>query len=201
MREVPVSRTAGNPYWRRGAVAAAVVGALGVSSVALGLPWDIDMADGQQRKAYSSPMGGVPEGAIAQTTLGNPTGYSPNFVRGSPEAEALTMPSSSEETLALGEQMYGVYCTPCHGADGVNLGPVAQPGRLPGVIPLAGPAGIAKLRSDSWIYLTIRNGGAIMPAYGWAMNDEEMWAIVAHVRTLNSAAYNPTPTPAPAEQP
>ncbi|MBA2321438.1 MAG: cytochrome c, partial [Deltaproteobacteria bacterium] len=30
-------------------------------------------------------------------------------------------------------------------------------------------------RSDAWLYLTIRNGGGIMPPYGWGMNDTEMW--------------------------
>jgi mono/diheme cytochrome c family protein len=69
---------------------------------------------------------------------------------------------------------------------------------LPGVVPLAGTAGVARLRTDGWIYLTIRNGGAVMPSYGWAMSDEEMWAVVAHVRTLANGAYAPpAPTPEP----
>ncbi len=84
--------------------------------------------------------------------------------------------------------MYGIYCTPCHG-DGVVVGAVGEPGRFPGVVPLAGPRGIAKSRTDGWIYLTIRNGGAIMPNYGWAMSDEEMWAIVDYVRTLPNAQH------------
>ena len=172
---------------------------LGLSSAAIGLPWDIDMADTQIVKAYEQRMSGPVEGTVAQPHLLTPEPQVRNLARTSPEGQALTSPyPADQQQLALGTQMYGIYCTPCHGVDGVNLGPVAQPGRLPGVVPLAGPAGVARLRTDGWIYLTIRNGGAVMPTYGWAMSDEEMWAVVRHVRSLAGAAYVPTaPTPEP----
>lgn len=184
--------------WTRSRVAAAVAGiaALTVSSVALGLPWDLDMSDSQGRKAYSIDMKELPEGVVSQPSVTSPKAFVPNYVRGTAEADALTNPYPADDAaLALGGKMYGIYCTPCHGADGVNLGPVAQPGRLPGVLPLGGPAGAAKLRSDAYIYLTIRNGGAVMPAYGWAMSDQEMWSVVNHVRTLPNAQYVPPETP------
>ncbi len=89
--------------------------------------------------------------------------------------------------------MYNIYCTPCHGADGIELGPVAAsagaPDRFGGIVQLAGPNGVASGRDDNWIYLTIRNGGSLMPAYGHTMSDEEMWSIVYHVRTLEDATY------------
>ena len=88
------------------------------------------------------------------------------------------------------------YCAPCHGVDGQNLGPVAQPGRYPGVVALAGNAGVAKHRTDGWIYLTIRNGGAIMPYYGWAMSDDEIWATVHYIRTMPNSQYIPPAPPA-----
>jgi mono/diheme cytochrome c family protein len=177
------------------------VAILGVSTAAIGLPWDIDMADTQIVKAYEQRMSGPVDGTVAQPHLLTPEPQVQNFTRTSPEGQALTSPYDADERqLAMGARMYGIYCTPCHGADGVNLGQVAQPGRLPGVVPLAGPAGVARLRTDGWIYLTIRNGGAVMPTYGWAMSDEEMWAVVRHVRTLADAAYippatSPEPTP------
>jgi len=166
------------------------------STAAFGLPWDIDMADGQAKKAYSRHMGGIPDGVVAQPNVQSPVGWTANYDRTSPEGQALTSPYPADDaSLETGERMYGIYCTPCHG-DGENLGPVAQPGRFPGVIPISGPAGIAKMRTDGWIYLTIRNGGAVMPYYSWAMDDAEMWSIVQYVRTLPGAEYIP---PAPAE--
>ena len=91
--------------------------------------------------------------------------------------------------------MYNIYCTPCHG-DGETVGPVGEPGRFPGVVSLAGAAGVAKLRTDGWIYLTIRNGGAIMPYYGWAMSDDEIWATVHYIRTMPNSQYIPPAPPA-----
>lgn len=161
--------------------------ALGLSSVAVGMPWDVDMADTQMVKGYEQPMPTLPEGVVAQPNLLSPRGFAANYSRMSPEGKALKSPLPNDEaTLALGERMFGIYCTPCHG-DGVTNGPVGEPGRYPGVVPLAGAAGIAKTRTDGWIYLTIRNGGAIMPYYGWAMSNDEMWSIVHYVRTLPGA--------------
>jgi mono/diheme cytochrome c family protein len=154
------------------------------------------MADGATVKAYEAQMPGLPEGVVSQPSMSSPKTYTVNFVRGSDAGQALVSSYPADaETLALGGKMYGIYCTPCHGVDGVNLGAVAQPGRLPGVVPLAGPAGVAKNRNDGWIYLTIRNGGAIMPPYGHAMSDREMWSTVAYVRTLDNAKYVPPEAP------
>ena len=174
---------------------AAVLG-LGASTAAFGLPWDVDMADSQAVRGYEGQLIGIPEGVVAQESMLSPRNHVPNFVRGSAEGEALTAPMpATEQVLAQGETMYNTYCTPCHG-DGVNLGPVAQPGRYPGVVALAGGAGVAKARSDGWIYLTIRNGGAIMPYYGWAMSDDEIWSVVHYIRTMPNAKYIPPAPPA-----
>jgi len=182
------------------AVAGAVVAVGSISTAAFGLPWDIDMADSQAVRGYEEQLVGIPEGSVAQESMLSPRGFTPNYKRGTPEGNALTAPfPPSAATLATGETMYNTYCAPCHGTDGVTLGPVAQPGRYPGVVALAGSAGIAKNRTDGWIYLTIRNGGAIMPYYGWAMSDDEMWSVVQYVRTLDGAAYIP-PEPPPADE-
>lgn len=181
------------PHWSRTRWLAAGLAALslGLSSVALGLPWDIDMADGQQRKAYSFDMKALPEGVVAQPALTSPKGFVPNFVRGTLEGEALTNPlQDNDATRAAGKQMFGIYCAPCHG-DGINLGPVAQSGRLEGVVPIGGPAASTKTRTDGYLYLTIRNGGTRMPSYAWAMSEEEMWSTVAYVRTLDNARPAP----------
>lgn len=168
-----------------------------VATAAFGLPWDVDMADNQAYKGYERDMGTLPDGVVAQPSLESPKTHVTNFKRGSDEGQALANPlADSPETLARGEKMYQIYCSPCHGNDGEHLGAVAQPGRLPGVVPLAGAAGVAHLRNDGWIYLTIRNGGAVMPPYDWALSEEEMWSVVSYVRTLNNGKYVP-PVEAP----
>ncbi len=152
------------------------------------------MVDSVAVKAYEQRMTGLPDGVVSQPNALTPLEFVPNYDRMTPEGMALTAPfPASAETLALGERMFGIYCRPCHG-DGVVIGTVGQPGRFPAVVPLGGPDGLAKLRTDGYIYLTIRNGGAIMPFYGWAMSDREMWSIVHHVRTLPDAQHTPKPS-------
>ncbi len=181
---------------------AIVTGAcVGTSTAAFGLPWDIDMADGQSTKAYADEMAAPPAGTVAQPHPLTPRGPGfapdgsvvPNVERGSPEGELLTNPYA--DNLAMGEEMYATYCTPCHG-DGQVLGTVAEHG-FPAVAMLAGPAGRSKDRTDGWLYLTVRNGGGLMPSYGWAMSDQEMWSVVSYLRTLPDSQYvPPSPTPA-----
>lgn len=172
-------------------VAAALLAA---SSTAWALPWNIDMVDAPSIKAYEAVMNPLPEGVVAQPNVLTPIAWRRAYVRESAEGQALANPydASDKAVLDLGERMYGVYCTPCHG-DGVELGPVAAPGRYPGVAVLAGPSGRLKLRTDGHVYLTIANGGGIMPSYGWAMSDKEMWAIVAWMRQSLPDAAAPAP--------
>ena len=185
---------------RRIAPWAFAIAAVGMSTAAFGLPWDIDMMDSQAVRGYEQQLRGLPPGTVQQVAVESPRTFVPNFVRGTEEGNALQAPfPPTEEALAKGKVMFNTYCAPCHGSDGVNLGPVAQPGRYPGVVALAGSGGIAKNRTDGWIYLTIRNGGAIMPYYGWAMSDDEMWSTVHYLRTLQNARYIP-PAPKPAEE-
>ena len=57
-------------------------------------------------------------------------------------------------------------------------------GPFGGVLAIAGPASIAKIRSDGHIYSTIRYGRRRMPAYSRIPSDDR-WDIVNYVRYLN----------------
>jgi mono/diheme cytochrome c family protein len=43
-------------------------------------------------------------------------------------------------------------------------------------------------RTDGYLYLTIRKGGGVMPGYGAAMDEHEMWSVVSYLRELNGGA-------------
>jgi len=180
--------------WHRIGAASTALGLLMVSTLALGLPWDIDMADSQSAEAYDHRMPELPEGVVSQKNVVSPNHFTPNVVRGSEASQKLRAPVVNDKRLAKGEEMYQIYCYPCHGDQGGavdGLGPVAwteaAPARLKGIPYLAGNSGVLKDRDDQWVYVTIRNGGGNMPAYGHAMNDEEMWSIVHYLRTLPNA--------------
>lgn len=196
MRDLLIGQTR-NAKLLRGAVV--VVALATASTAAFGLPWDIDMADSQAVKAYREPMRPLAEGVVSQPNKLSPKSFTESYSPADPETAALAAPfDATPETLEKGKRMYTIYCTPCHG-DGVNLGPVAQPGRVPGVAVLAGPEGRLKRLSDGWVYATIRNGSlsTLMPPYGYMMTNSETWDIVQYVRTLDQSAYVP-PAPAPA---
>lgn len=94
----------------------------------------------------------------------------------------------SLDSLENGRMLYARYCTTCHGASGAGDGPVSMTGDLRGplggVLPLAGPGSIAKVRSDGHIYTTIRYGRRRMPGYA-RIPSAGRWDIVNYVRYLN----------------
>lgn len=175
---------------RRALRAFAVMGAAslagGVPS-AQALPWSIDMVDAEMVKAYERPMAPLPEGVRSQPHLLTPIAWRRNWAfQGYTQAEPANPyagATQDESLMALGERMYTVYCQPCHG-NGPQLGPVGQPGKYPAVAILGGPDGRLQNLSDAWVYLTIRNGSMskLMPAYGYAMTDDEMWALTTWMR-------------------
>jgi mono/diheme cytochrome c family protein len=84
------------------------------------------------------------------------------------------------QSLARGQKLFGIYCTPCHGPAGKGDGPVT-----PRFIPapdLTSPPVQAK--PDGHFSYYIGYGGAIMPAYGEALSVTDRWDIVNHIRTL-----------------
>ncbi|MGH7264995.1 MAG: c-type cytochrome [Candidatus Rokuibacteriota bacterium] len=86
----------------------------------------------------------------------------------------------TRESVARGEGLYRIYCTPCHGPEGKGDGPVT-----PRFIPppdLTGPQ--IQARSDGHMAAYIGYGGAIMPAYGEALALSERWDLVNYVRAM-----------------
>jgi hypothetical protein len=95
------------------------------------------------------------------------------------------------ESLENGRVQFGRYCAACHGATGLGDGAVSMTGSingpLAGVLAVAGPASIARIRSDGHIYVTIRAGRRRMPGYNRILS-EDRWDIVNYVRYLNNSA-------------
>jgi S-disulfanyl-L-cysteine oxidoreductase SoxD len=84
------------------------------------------------------------------------------------------------ESVARGETLFRIYCTPCHGATGKGDGLVT-----PRFIPppdLSSPQ--IQGRTDGHIAAYIGYGGALMPPYGEAVSLNERWDLVNYVRSL-----------------
>lgn len=89
-------------------------------------------------------------------------------------------------TLNSGRHLFEQHCARCHGAGGFGDGPDGA-----GLDPR--PANIAAsskmpMSSDGYLFWTISEGGApvgsAMPAFRQSLKEEEIWKIVAYLRTL-----------------
>jgi mono/diheme cytochrome c family protein len=93
------------------------------------------------------------------------------------------------ESIQNGKVMYERFCATCHGITGLGDGPVSMTGTingpLAGVLAVAGPASIARVRSDGHVYTTIRYGRRRMPGYARILS-QDRWDIVNYVRYLNN---------------
>jgi mono/diheme cytochrome c family protein len=130
-------------------------------------------------EAFTPPEGAVPLSG----------GTPPHTPADEAAANDLVNPQPmSLASLENGRLMYDRYCTTCHGEDGMGDGPVSMVGPirgpLAGVLPLAGPASIARVRSDGHIYATIRYGRRRMPGYQRIPSDDR-WDVVNYIRYLN----------------
>ena len=134
---------------------------------------------GGRVEAFAPPEGAVPVDA----------GVAPFTPTDEAAADALKNPRPmSLPSLENGRLLFNRYCAACHGQGGLGDGPVSmtspQQGPFGGVLPIAGPASIAKIRSDGHIFGTIRYGRRRMPSYQ-RIPEESRWDVVNYVRYLN----------------
>jgi mono/diheme cytochrome c family protein len=90
----------------------------------------------------------------------------------------------TEELLARGRERFGIYCAPCHGAQGDGKSVAARLGMA-----VVGDLHDTKVRKvpqqpDGEVFNTITYGKNLMGAYGGQVSVADRWAIVAYVRAL-----------------
>lgn len=99
------------------------------------------------------------------------------------EASRLANPvEPTDFTLLEGKELYGIFCTPCHGDTGAGDGPVGEK-YVPTPSDIRRSAPAAK-RTDGELFVILSNGIGGMPAFRADLSPEERWKIVLHVRTL-----------------
>jgi len=92
----------------------------------------------------------------------------------------------TREFLERGQERFGIYCTPCHGASGAGNGMVVQRGMLQ-------PPSFWDERllgmEVGYFYDVITNGVRNMPPYAAQIPVRDRWAIAAYVRVLQRSSY------------
>lgn len=91
-------------------------------------------------------------------------------------------PFGSEAAAVDAVEDFNTYCEACHGAAGLGDGPAGQslepkPANLPALASQVG---------DDYLFWRISQGKAGTSMLGWAgvLNDEQIWQVVAYIRTL-----------------
>ena len=135
---------------------------------------------------FGGRVGGLspPEGTVPVSG-----GTPPHDPNDEVAANALQNPRPmSLDSLENGRLQFGRFCATCHGDGGLGDGAVSMTGPvqgpLGGVLALAGPASIARVRSDGHIYATIRYGRRRMPSHQRIASNDR-WDIVNYLRYLN----------------
>lgn len=120
------------------------------------------------------------------------------LVKGSADKYVGRMPVEvTAELIERGGERFNIFCSACHGYDAVG-GESGTVGRLMNVRPVNllddkyrdrdGDFG-----SDGYLFHIVReglwspDGTNRMPAYGHAVDEQDAWAIVAYIRTLQAA--------------
>ena len=90
---------------------------------------------------------------------------------------------------AHGRELYMEKCVLCHGGKGEGWDWDKKVARPP--IPVPDLAQVAPERSDEYLFDVIKDGGEavgrtrFMPAFGFQLSDQEVWDLVAYVRSLS----------------
>ncbi|HEX9815076.1 MAG TPA: cytochrome c [Myxococcota bacterium] len=133
-----------------------------------------------QRQGFIPPEGTVPIGG----------GEAPvsNIIDAASDVLVNPRPANLA-SIENGRAQFERFCATCHGLTGLGDGAVSVTGEisgpLAGVLAVAGPMNIARIRSDGHIYTTIRYGRRRMPNYNRIQPDDR-WDIVNYLRYLEN---------------
>ncbi|WP_299532307.1 cytochrome c [Ulvibacterium sp.] len=127
-------------------------------------------------EALVPPANTIPRGWL-------PYGYE-NTLEGKELARLQVSPLDSlqkEENLAIGKELYDIYCAICHGANGKGQGNLVKREKILGV---PSYADAARNITVGTTFHTVQYGLNSMGSYASQMNTTEMWQVSEYVMKL-----------------
>jgi len=118
----------------------------------------------------------------------SPSSSASNLERPAPPAEyaSMTNPFAGKtEAIEAGKAIYDTNCAACHGEKALGDG-VAAKSLNPPPLPLADEGSL----SDAYLYWRTAEGGGMepfksaMPAWKTFLSEEQIWQVIAYLRTL-----------------
>ena len=115
-----------------------------------------------------------------------PFHFGPGLEEAQRAGRELQNPYGSEpEVLARGAEIYGRFCTVCHGGDGQGQGPVVLRGMLP---PPSFLGAHALEIEDGEMFHILTLGQGNMASYAAQVSPDDRWKVIRHVRSLQEPA-------------
>lgn len=114
-------------------------------------------------------------------------------VEGGDEAADADAEVSNLTPMEIGEELYAANCSSCHGVAGGSDGPLAA--TLQPKPSQHNDGGYMNALSNDYIFKVINEGGAavgksaMMAPWGTSLSEDEMWGLVAFVRSLANPPY------------
>ena len=99
------------------------------------------------------------------------------------KAELRTSLEATEENLAEGKELYGIYCAVCHGNKGDGQGTLAKREKFLGIPKYNEPA---RAITEGSIYHVIMYGKNNMGSHASQLNTKERWQVVQYVLKLKA---------------
>jgi cytochrome c5 len=102
------------------------------------------------------------------------------------EQAAARKPAVTAALLERGQERFGIFCQPCHGAGGDGNGIIVQRG-MPR--PTSYHDGRLRAADDQHFFDVISNGYGAMYSYAARVPPADRWAIVAYIRALQLSRH------------
>ena len=96
----------------------------------------------------------------------------------------MVAPPTSQASEMRGDSLFHTVCWTCHGKTLIGDGPVSAKFIPPPDLLAEGTRG----RTDGFIYMYMRHGGAVMPSYGNVLSSRDAWDIVHYVRNMQKVS-------------
>lgn len=156
-------------------------------SMAHAWPWSMDMANqvsikpGESVDPANPGMNPFPKRSV-------PVPGTTVMVADQAAAREMVNPVKADDaSVARGNHLFGIYCTPCHGVSGTGDGLVGkkllmEPWNLTSSNTMH--SWDPKEYPDGYIWAYMTFGGAVMPAYANDLSASERWDVVNYVRKV-----------------
>ncbi|MBI4575038.1 MAG: FTR1 family protein [Planctomycetes bacterium] len=160
--------------------------------VLLALPAQANPQGGGEDTPADGPAGGL-AAPVAMVALGAWLGFAVLARTDAPwamlpedglpaEMASLRNPLGADPAaLAVGRALFAAHCASCHGEGGAGDGPASR-GLDPAPADLRGPT--VRRHTDAYLHWRLKRGkkGTAMPSFDASLNDQDRWALIAHLR-------------------